>query len=37
MIKQNLSAHYITSNENIYNNFSNNNIIDKVNSNQINL
>ena len=35
MIKQNLSAHYMTSNENIYNNFSNNNIIDRLNSNQI--
>ena len=35
MIKQNLSAHYITLNENIYNNFSNNNIIDRMNSNKI--
>ena len=34
MLKQNLSAHYMTSNENIYNNFSNN-IFDKVNSNPI--
>ena len=34
MIKQNLSAYYMTSNENIYNNFSINNI-NRLNSNQI--
>ena len=34
MIKQNLSAHYMTLNENIYNNFSNNNI-NMLNSNKI--
>ena len=34
MIKQNLPAHYMTSNQNIYNDFSNNNIA-RLNTNQI--